>query len=71
MYALGYLSSRIFFLNNGEGDYEKAETLFKRALEIYEKALGPDHPYVAETLFWLGSLLYICLLYTSPSPRDS
>jgi tetratricopeptide (TPR) repeat protein len=27
-----------------------AEPLLKRALAIYEKALGPDHPKVAETL---------------------
>ena len=26
------------------GDYDKAEPLYKRALEINEKALGPDHP---------------------------
>ena len=27
-----------------------AEPLYKRALAIYEKALGPDHPSVAESL---------------------
>jgi tetratricopeptide (TPR) repeat protein len=26
------------------GDYDKAEPLLKRVLEIHEKALGPDHP---------------------------
>jgi len=25
-------------------DYTKAEPLFQRALEINEKAVGPDHP---------------------------
>ena len=29
------------------GKYDKAEPLYKRALEIDEKALGPDHPGVA------------------------
>ena len=35
---------------NAQGRYADAEPLYKRALAIYEKALGPDHPYVATTL---------------------
>ena len=27
-----------------QGRYAEAEPLYKRALAIYEKALGPDHP---------------------------
>ena len=27
-----------------------AEPLYQRALAIYEKGLGPDHPYMATTL---------------------
>ena len=29
-----------------QGKYSEAEPLFKRALAIDEKALGPDHPNV-------------------------
>ena len=38
------------------GEYAKAEPLYKRALGISEKALGPDHPSVALGLYNLGSL---------------
>jgi len=31
----------------GEGKKAEAEPLYRRALEIDEKALGPDHPKVA------------------------
>ena len=40
-----------------QGRYAEAEPLFKRALAIYEKALGPDHPDVARALNNLA-LLY-------------
>ena len=33
----------------------EAEALHKKALAIREKALGPDHPYVAESLVELAS----------------
>ena len=42
------------------GDYAKAEPLFKRALAIREKALGPEHPDVAT------SLNNLALLYNIP-----
>jgi len=32
------------------GDYTKAESFNKQALEILEKSLGPDHPNVAVVL---------------------
>ena len=38
------------------GNYSKAEALYKRALEIEEKALGPDHPVVAISLYNLAHL---------------
>ena len=38
------------------GDYAKAEPLYKRALAIWEKALGPDHPDVATSLNNLAAL---------------
>jgi tetratricopeptide (TPR) repeat protein len=39
-----------------QGDYAKAEPLYKRSLAIREKALGPDHPDVATSLENLASL---------------
>ncbi|HMZ82519.1 MAG TPA: tetratricopeptide repeat protein, partial [Acidobacteriota bacterium] len=39
-----------------QGDYAKAEPLSQRALAIYEKAYGPDHPTVALLLDSLSSL---------------
>jgi hypothetical protein len=33
-------------LYDKQGQYEKAESLYKRAVAIWEKALGPDHPQV-------------------------
>jgi tetratricopeptide (TPR) repeat protein len=41
----------------GQGRYAEAEPLLKRALEIRERSLGPDHPDVAESLNNLA-LLY-------------
>jgi tetratricopeptide (TPR) repeat protein len=38
------------------GAYEKAESLFNRALKIREKALGPNHPAVLKTLNNLASV---------------
>ena len=39
-----------------EGRYADAEPLYKRALAIREKALGPDHPAVAQSLNNLADL---------------
>lgn len=33
-----------------QGKYDDADSLYLRALEINEKAFGPDHPDVATTL---------------------
>ena len=38
------------------GDYAKAEPLYQRALKIFEKALGPDHPDTATALTNLAVL---------------
>ncbi len=40
-----------------QGRYAEAEPLYKRALAILEKALGPDHPDVATTLENYAALL--------------
>ena len=39
-----------------QGQYAQAEPLYKRALAIWEKALGPDHPDVATSLESLAAL---------------
>jgi len=40
-----------------EGQPEKAEPFYRRALAIRQKALGPSHPEVAKTLEDLASVL--------------
>ena len=44
-------------LYRDQGRYAKAEPLFKRALAIFEKALGPEHPNVAQSLENYAGLL--------------
>ncbi|MDY0066960.1 MAG: tetratricopeptide repeat protein, partial [Steroidobacteraceae bacterium] len=39
------------------GDYEEAEQQLHRSLDIYAKALPPDHQYVASAEHLLGELL--------------
>ncbi|MCP4426613.1 MAG: tetratricopeptide repeat protein, partial [Chloroflexi bacterium] len=39
------------------GDYEGARPYYERALEISERALGPDHPDTATVRNNLGKLL--------------
>jgi hypothetical protein len=43
-------------LCHDQGESAKAEPLLKRALAIREKALGPDHPHVAQSLENLANL---------------
>ena len=40
-----------------KGDYAAAEPLYRRALAIAEKTLGPDHPNTAMSLDNLAGLL--------------
>ena len=40
-----------------QGQYAEAEPLYRRALEILEAGLGPDHPSVAMVLENLAGLL--------------
>jgi tetratricopeptide (TPR) repeat protein len=40
-----------------QGQYAQAEPLYRRALAIREKALGPEHPSVATTLANYAALL--------------
>ena len=50
------------------GNYPDAESLHKRALSIYEKALGPDHPDVARTLNGIAILKRITGQYAVAEP---
>ena len=43
-------------LYNAQGRYAEAEPLYKRALAIREKALGPAHPDVATSLENMAAL---------------
>ena len=51
-----YLNAHAIMLNM-LGRYAEAEPLLRRALAIFEKALGPDHPSVATSLNNLARLL--------------
>jgi tetratricopeptide (TPR) repeat protein len=42
--------NNLALLYSTQGNYAQAEPLYKRSLEIREKALGPDHPDVATSL---------------------
>lgn len=44
-------------LNRKQGKYNKAESLYKRSLAIWERILGPEHPHVAASLETYASLL--------------
>ena len=44
-------------LHRVQGQYAKAEPLYKRTLDIMEKALGPNHPTMANALENYASLL--------------
>ncbi len=48
--------NNLALLYHTQGQYAQAEPLFKRALAIAEKALGPDHPNVAMSLNNLAAL---------------
>jgi CHAT domain-containing protein len=50
------------------GDYAKAEPLLQRALKIYEKVLGPNHPNTAYTLAHLEVLYYQMGDYAKAEP---
>ncbi len=44
-------------LYQAQGAYAEAEPLHKRALAVWEKALGPEHPNVATALKNYAALL--------------
>ena len=49
--------NNLALLYQAQGKYAEAEPLVKRALAIYEKALGPEHPDVARSLENYAALL--------------
>jgi tetratricopeptide (TPR) repeat protein len=51
-----------------EGRYADAEPLYKRVLAISEKALGPDHPDVAQSLNNLADLYHAQGRYADAEP---
>jgi len=50
------------------GAYGQAEPLYQRALKIYEKKLGPDHPNVATSLNNLAELYRAMGAYSQAEP---
>ena len=53
-------------LYQAQRKYAEAEPLIKRALTVWEKALGPEHPTVAKALE-----NYAALLRETGHPRDA
>jgi tetratricopeptide (TPR) repeat protein len=54
--AAALLLNKSSYYLNERARYAEAEPLFRRARAIYEKALGPDHPYTATSLNNLAGL---------------
>ena len=54
-------------LHFGRGSYGEAEPLFKRALEVRERVLGPDHAETLESISNLAALYDIRAAMTKPS----
>jgi len=48
--------NNLALLYQAQGRYAEAEPLYKRSLAIMEKALGPQHPDVAQSLNNLAGL---------------
>jgi tetratricopeptide (TPR) repeat protein len=53
---VGRSLNNLALLYQSQGRHAEAEPLYKRALVITEKALGPDHPRVGTTLNNLAQL---------------
>ncbi|RME56738.1 MAG: tetratricopeptide repeat-containing protein, partial [Deltaproteobacteria bacterium] len=60
--------NNLALLLHEEGDYVAARPLYERALAIWEKALGPDHPNVATVLNNLAFLLKVQGDYVAARP---
>jgi Tetratricopeptide repeat len=53
-----------------KGDYSGAEPLYRRALAIDEKALGPDHPNTRQVKENLDDLLQKSAQATAPKAKN-
>jgi tetratricopeptide (TPR) repeat protein len=54
--SVAFLANQFGVFLKTRGVYAEAEPLYKRALEIWEKALGPEHPEMATGLINLAAL---------------
>jgi hypothetical protein len=58
-------------LYQAQGRYTEAEPRYQRALAIYEKVLGPEHPEVARSLNNLALLSYTQGQYAEAELRST
>jgi len=65
--AVRMMSQAGYYLQQ-RAQYVEAEPLHKRALAIYEKALGAEHPYIAASLNNLAELYYSQGRYEEAEP---
>ncbi len=65
---LALLANNLAALYKFSGNYSEAEPLYRHALEIWEKQLGPEHPNVATTLNNLAGLLQDQGKYSEAEP---
>ncbi len=49
--------NNLALLYQAQGNYAEAEPLYRRSLAIQEKALGPEHPNVVQSLENYAALL--------------
>ncbi len=49
--------NNLALLYQAQGRYAEAEPLYQRSQAIWEKALGPEHPHVAQSLENYAALL--------------
>lgn len=52
------LSPALLNSTHTQGAYAKAKPLYLRALAIYKKTMGPEHPYMVRTLSSLARLYH-------------
>jgi len=64
--SLGYKAAQYL---RARGRYVEAEPLYLRALRVYERLLGPEHPEVARVLNYLAILYWSQGRYTEAEPR--
>ena len=67
-YSIATVLHNLAVLYQDQGKYSEAEPLFKRALAIDEKTLGPDHPSVAKVLGNLAVLYQAQGRYSEAEP---